>query len=34
MDIGALLGNAAGGGIGGLVLTIIVGLIKNQLMKA
>ena len=29
LDIGSLIGNIAGGGIGGAVLTIIVGFLKN-----
>jgi hypothetical protein len=32
-DIGGLIGSLAGGGIGGAVLTVIVGLLKNMLFK-
>jgi hypothetical protein len=31
IDIGALLGNIAGGGVGGALLTIVVGLLKRAL---
>jgi hypothetical protein len=31
LDIGALLGQAVGGGVAGAVLTFIVGLIKNMM---
>lgn len=33
LDIGAALGNLAGGGITGAIVTIAVGLIKNALFK-
>jgi hypothetical protein len=31
MDIGALVGQVAGGGVAGAILTAIVGLLKNRL---
>jgi hypothetical protein len=31
VDVGALLGQAVGGGVAGAVLTFIVGLIKNMM---
>jgi hypothetical protein len=31
VDVGALIGQAAGGGIAGAILTAIVGLIKNKM---
>ena len=34
MDLGAILGNVGGGGIGGAILLIIVGLIKNAMNKS
>jgi hypothetical protein len=34
LDIGALIGQIAGGGVGGAVLTAIVGMIKNQMSPA
>jgi hypothetical protein len=33
MDIGAIIGQVAGGGVGGAVLLAIVGLIKNAMAK-
>ena len=33
-DIGALIGNVAGSGVGGGILMIIVGVIKNMMSKA
>ncbi len=33
LDIGALLSQVIGGGVGGAVLTFIVGLIKNMMQK-
>jgi hypothetical protein len=31
-DLGALVGHAVGGGIGGAILTVIAGFIKNKMM--
>jgi hypothetical protein len=33
LDIGALAGQLVGGGVGGLIVQVVVGLIKNKLMK-
>ena len=33
MDIGSILSNVAGGGVGGSVVLIFVGIIKNMLGK-
>ena len=34
MDIGAIVSQVVGGGVGGAVLTVIVGMIKNSMQKA
>jgi hypothetical protein len=34
LDIGTIISNVAGGGVGGLILTAIVGAIKNALAKS
>jgi len=33
MDIGVLAGQLVGGGVGGLILQVVVGLIKNKMAK-
>jgi hypothetical protein len=33
MDIGAIVGQIAGGGVGGAILMIIVGVLKNMMAK-
>ena len=33
VDIGSVIGQAAGGGVAGAILTIVVGLIKNTMAK-
>ena len=33
LDIGAIVGQLAGGGIGGAILTIVVGMIKNAMER-
>ena len=32
MDIGGIVGSLAGGGVGGLVVTAVIGMIKNKFM--
>jgi hypothetical protein len=32
LDIGAMVGQLAGGGVGSLVMTVVVGMLKNKFM--
>lgn len=34
LDIGALIGNVAGSGVGGGILMVIVGIVKNMISKS
>ena len=33
MDIGSIIGQVAGGGVGGAILMVIVGVLKNMMAK-